>query len=117
MMPVPHGAWVTGEYVQNWGSIVTGHGYIVLTIDDGIVFKIVENLIEQEKKFRLYSLNPVYDPYDVAITEVKEVWKFVHYISSEIPDPAIPQDELLKTIAGLKKDVNLLKHKFKSSLP
>lgn len=117
MMPIPHGAWVTGEFVQNWESIVTGHGYIILTIDDGVVFKVVENLIEQEQKLRLYSLNPVYDPYDVAITEVKEIWKFVHYICSEIPEPAIPQDELLKTIAGLKKDVNFLKHKFKPSLP
>lgn len=114
MLPIPHGAWVTGEFVQNWESIVTGHGYIVLTIDDGIVFKIAENLIEQEQKLRLYSLNPVYEPYEVAIAEVKEVWKFVHYICSEIPEPAIPQDELLKTIAGLKKDVNFLKNRFKN---
>ena len=96
MSPIPHGAWVTGEFVQNWESIV---------------FKVVENLIEQEQKFRLYSLNPVYEPYDIAITEVKEIWKFVHYICSEIPEPSIPQDELLKTIAGLKKDVNFLMNK------
>ena len=111
MSPIPHGAWVTGEFVQNWESIVTGHGYIILTIDDGIAFKIVEDLIEQEQKLRLYSLNPVYEPYDASITEVKEIWKFVHYICSEIPEPSIPQDELLKTIAGLKKDVNFLKNK------
>ena len=109
MLPIPHGAWVTGEFVQDWESIVTGYGYIVLTLDDGIVFKIVENLIENEHKLRLYSLNPVYEPYDIAVSDIKEVWKFIHYISSEIPDPMIPQDELLKTVAGLKKDVNILK--------
>lgn len=112
MLPIPHGAWVTGEYIQDWNTIITGHGYIILTFDDGIVFKIVENMIKEEHFLRLYSLNPIYDPFDVPINQVKEVWKFVHYISSEIPEPMIPHDELLKTVAGLKKDMNFLKKKF-----
>ncbi len=114
MLPIPNKAWVTGEFVQNWESVITGQGYIILTLDDGIVFKVVENLIDKEQKLRLYSLNPVYDPYDVAISDVKEIWKFVHYICSEIPDPMIPQDELLKTVAGLKKDMSALKKRFMS---
>lgn len=112
MLPIPSGAWVTGEFVQDWETMITGHGYIILTLDEGIVFKIIENLIESEHKLRLFSLNPIYEPYEVNISEVKEIWKFVHYISSEIPEPVLPQDELLKTIAGLKKDMNLLKGKF-----
>ena len=111
MLPIPHGAWVTGEYVQDWNTIVTGHAYVVFTLDEGIVFKIVENLIEQEKKLRLYSLNPLYEPFDVPVNEVKEVWKFIHYISSEIPDPMVPRDELMKTVANLKQDMNILKNK------
>lgn len=115
MLPIPHGAWVTGEFVQDWDTVVSGHGYIVLTINDGIVFKIVENLIEEENKLILYSLNPLYEPYNLAISEVKEIWKFVHYICSEIPEPAIPQEELLRTIAGLKKDMKFLKSRFSNN--
>ncbi len=111
MLPIPHGAWVTGEYVQDWNTLITGHAYVVFTLDEGIVFKIVENLIEQEKKLRLYSLNPLYEPFDVPVNEVKEVWKFIHYISSEIPDPMIPRDELMKTVANLKQDMNIMKNK------
>jgi transcriptional regulator with XRE-family HTH domain len=109
MLPIPHGAWVTGEFVQDWNTIISGHGYIILTLDEGIVFKIVENMIKKENKLRLYSLNPVYEPYDITVNEVKEVWKFVHYISSEIPEPALPQDELLRTVANLKKDMTIVK--------
>jgi transcriptional regulator with XRE-family HTH domain len=112
MLPIPHGAWVTGEYLQDWSSLITGHGYIILTLDDGIVFKIVENQLKENHILRLYSLNPIYDPYEVSIGQVKEIWKFVHYISSEIPEPMIPHDELLKTVAGLKKDMIFLKNKF-----
>ena len=42
---------------------------------NGIVFKIVENLMKEEGIIRLYSLNPLYEPYDVPVTEVKEALK------------------------------------------
>lgn len=112
MLPIPSGSYVTGEFVQDWNTIVSGHGYIVFTIDEGIVFKIVENLLETEYKLRLYSLNPVFEPFDIHVNEIKEIWKFVNYISSEIPDPVIPPDELIKTVTGLKQDINLLKSRF-----
>lgn len=114
MLPIPDSSWVTGEFVQDWNTIISGHAYIVFTVDDGIVFKIAENLIESEGMLRLYSLNPLYQPYDVQLTEVKEVWRFVHYISAELPDPVLPKDELLKTVAGLKQDVEKLKSRTKN---
>jgi len=116
MLPIPDGSWVTGEFVQDWTTMVTGHAYIVFTMDDGIVFKVAENLIEEEGKLRLYSLNPLYEPYDVPINEVKEVWKFVNFISSDLPDPVLPKDELLKTVATLKHDVERIKSKTKSGV-
>jgi hypothetical protein len=91
--------------------LLTGYGYIIFTIDEGIVFKIVENLIENEGKLRLYSLNPIYEPFDVSLSEIKEVWKFVNYISAELPEPALPSSELIKTVAGLKRDVAQMKLK------
>lgn len=113
MLPIPDGAWVTGEFVQDWTTIINGYGYIILTLNDGIVFKIVENLIEQERKLRLYSLNPIYEPYDVPISEVIEVWKFVHYISTEIPEPVVPANQLVKTVASIKRELNIIKKQIK----
>ncbi len=111
MLPIPEGSWVTGEYVQDWSQVISGQAYIVFTLDDGIVFKVVENLIKDEGIFRLYSLNPLYEPYDVIVTEVKEMWKFVHFISKELPEPILPQEELLKTVANLKNDMLKIKNK------
>ena len=42
MLPIPDGSWVTGEFVQDWMEVKNGKAYIVFTLDDGIVFKIVE---------------------------------------------------------------------------
>jgi len=111
MLPIPDKAWVTGEYLDDWKQIRSGEAYIVLTMDEGIVFKIVENRMEEEQKISLYSLNPLYEPFDVHVNEIKEVWKFVNYICSEIPDPVLPREDLLKTVVNLKQDMNLLKHR------
>lgn len=111
MLPIPEGSWVTGEYVQDWRQVISGQAYVVFTLDDGIVFKVVENLIKEEGILRLYSLNPLYEPYNVSVNEVKEIWKFVHFISKELPEPILPQEELLKTVASLKTDMLKIKNK------
>jgi transcriptional regulator with XRE-family HTH domain len=112
MLPIPEGSWVTGEFLQDWMNIVSGNAYIVFTLDDGIVFKVVENNIRADGKLILYSLNPMYEPYEVHINEVKEIWKFVNYISEELPDPVIPEKQLIQTVAGMKHDLERLKAKF-----
>ncbi len=116
MLPIPEGSWVTGEFLQDWYNVITGQAYIVFTLDDGIVFKIVENKIGVGGRLVLYSLNPLYDPYEVHISEVKEIWRFVNYISSEIPDPVIPEKQLIRTVAGLKHDLQRIKSRLGSDI-
>lgn len=114
MLPIPHGAWVTCEFVQNWNDLKDGQAYIIFTIEEGIVFKVVENFINDQGILRCYSLNPLYEPFDIPVNEIKEIWKFVNYMSDQIPDPVLPQDELIKTVANLKKDMDKIKINFNS---
>lgn len=109
MLPIPDGSWVTGEFIQNWNLIRDGHPYIILTLDDGILFKVVTNRVKQFGRLTMNSLNPLYDSYDIDIKEVREVWKFVHYISSALPEPNLPREDLTATVAALKKDMDKLK--------
>ena len=111
MLPIPSGSWVTAEFIQDWNSIINGHAYIVVTLDDGVVFKIVENLLKTENKLSLFSLNPAYQQYDVHVAQIKEIWQFVHFISSELPDPIEPKDELFRTMESIRKDVAMIKKK------
>jgi len=116
MLPIPDGSWVTGEFLQDWTEITSGKAYIVFTIDDGIVFKVVENSLATDGKLVLYSLNPIYEPYEVHISEVKEIWKFVNYISSELPDPVMPEKQLFQAVAGMKHDLERIKAKLGSDI-
>jgi transcriptional regulator with XRE-family HTH domain len=109
MLPIPDGSWVTGEFLQDWMDIKSGKAYVVFTMNDGIVFKIIENNITRDGKLVLYSLNPLYEPYDVHINEVKEIWKFVNYISNELPEPVLPEKQIFQSIAVLKNDLERIK--------
>jgi transcriptional regulator with XRE-family HTH domain len=116
MLPIPEGSWVTGEFVQDWLDVISGKAYIVFTMNDGIVFKIVENNLGKTGKLVLYSLNPVYEPYEVHVNEVKEIWKFVNYISSELPDPVIPEKQIIQSITLMKNDLERIKAKLGSDI-
>ncbi len=111
MLPIPDGSWVTGEFLQDWMNIISGKAYVVFTINDGIVFKILENNIVRDGKLVLYSLNPLYEPYEVHVSEVREIWKFVNYISSEIPEPVMPEKQIFQSIAVMKHDLERIKAK------
>lgn len=113
MLPIPDGAMITGEFVQNWHTINSGQAYIILTVSDGVVFKIVDNLLQHEGKLKLYSLNPIYEPFEVPVSDIKEIWKFINFISSEIPEQS-GTDAFAKTMLELKKDIEILKRKIKN---
>jgi len=111
MLPILHGSWVTGEYMQDWTTIKSGEPCVVLTYDEGIVFKVVENHVVDKQMLILHSLNPVYRSYSVEASSVKEIWRFVHYISSEMPPSTATNELLVKTVADLKNDLELMKKK------
>ena len=113
MLPIPDGSYVTGEYVLDWTSMRDGQAYIILTMEDGVVFKVVENKIQDEGKLILHSLNTLYEPFAIPVTEVKEVWKFVNYITSEMPEPNQEKDDLARTVQQLQKKVEAIQIKLK----
>ena len=115
MPPVNNGSYVTGEYVQNWKLIKSGYPYIIVTKDEGIVFKNVENQIDKKTTLLLSSTNPAYEPYEVKISQVLEVWKFVNYISPEMPTPDLSNNQISEALLGLQRDVTKLKNEFRKN--
>jgi transcriptional regulator with XRE-family HTH domain len=109
MEPIPDGAWVTGEFVQDWSSVRDRQAYIILTLEDGIVFKVVENLIHERNSLMLHSLNPAYQPYEVDIRDIREMWRFVNFISPELPQRNMPREEIAEAIAEIRTEVRQIR--------
>lgn len=109
MPPVVDGSYVVGDFIQNWMHIKNGTPCIVITKEDGIVFKVVYNQLAENESFLLVSTNPLYEPYTVHVSEVLEIWKFVNYISPELPEVKIDENAIGKSITQLQKEVHELK--------
>ncbi|WP_288371594.1 LexA family transcriptional regulator [uncultured Algoriphagus sp.] len=76
MLPIPDGAWIVCEYVDDWFGIKDGERYVIVTEQDGVTFKIAYNRISSDQKLLLCSSNPIYPPFDVEIEQVREVWRY-----------------------------------------
>ncbi len=76
MNPLPSGSVVIGENVRDWKTLKSGDTYVIITRNDGIVYKRVTNLLQQgESVLLLNSDNPDYDSYTINASEIVEVWK------------------------------------------
>lgn len=110
MHPIPHGAQVIVEYVEDWTAIPSGTPCIVITHNDGIVFKLVDNRLNEAGVLTLRSLNANYAPYDVQAREIEEVWKFYCYLSKELPDQPTTLDFLKAEIAQIHSGIEQLRY-------
>ncbi len=109
MLPIPSGAFVTGVFIQDWNSLRDKDACIILTIEEGVVFKVVENKIKTEGLLTLHSLNPIYNAYDIPVKDIREIWQFVHYISPEIPENQKTETQyLLESVKKIKEEVKAI---------
>jgi phage repressor protein C with HTH and peptisase S24 domain len=81
MLPIPESSWVTASFIQDWTGIKNGTPYIVVTKDDGLVFKLV---YKNNKQLQLVSTNRIYQPYSIPINQVSEIWKFETWNSFDV---------------------------------
>lgn len=115
MPPVLDGAWVTGEYMQDWNMIKNGHPYIVVTQDEGIVFKVLYNRIDEDGTLLLCSTNPAYEPYSVKVSDILEIWKFVNYINPKFEEPTEHNHgDVGPALRVIQREIGMIKEKVKS---
>ncbi|MDZ4715435.1 MAG: helix-turn-helix domain-containing protein [Cytophagales bacterium] len=101
MLPILPGTIVVGELVENLNAIKSGKPYVLVTQQEGIVYKRVFNYLEESGKLFLVSDNRQYTPYQIDAADVIEIWLAKAYISVEFPDPNAKSDMSMEQLAGL----------------
>lgn len=111
MLPIPSDAYIISQYIENWELIKDNDSYIVLTKDDGVVFKRVSNRISERNEVLLTSDNPAYPPYSIKIDSVLEIWKAVGYICFQLPKGSndLSLERLSNLVLELQKDLSAMK--------
>lgn len=109
MLPIPAGAFVIGSYVADWLQLKDGTLCIlILKGEQDFVFKQVFHAAQEEKALRLKSLNEAYEPYEVSLRDVLEIWQFHSYLTDTLPAPAGNLEQIAATVTTIKKDVQTL---------
>ncbi|MCI4670273.1 MAG: LexA family transcriptional regulator [Bacteroidia bacterium] len=89
MLPLPSGTIIIAQKVEKITDIKDGHTYIVASSEEGLVYKRVylKAQIGQSPLLHLVSDNPSYAPFDLAISDIQQLWKAVMFVSQEFPSP------------------------------
>ena len=93
MLPTPSGSVVIAEKEESFDNIKPTNAYILLSKNEGIVYKRI-NKVNESEELALISDNPVYQPYKVKYTDVLEMWKAVYVLSKA--------DEMINISKGIR---------------
>jgi len=83
MSPMKEGSFVIGRFIEDRTEIISGKTYVLITLNDGMVYKRVYNQIKQSNSLLLVSDNKNYKTFEVSIDEVLELWEFTCSINTQ----------------------------------
>ena len=86
MLPLASGTIVIGEKLERLSDLRDGKTYVLVTRNEGIVYKRVFNYIRDRGVLSLVSDNKRYKPYSIDPMEIHEAWAAKAYVSLEFPD-------------------------------
>jgi transcriptional regulator with XRE-family HTH domain len=109
MMPTPSGSVIVGERVSSLDDVKSNQTYIVVSKNDGIVYKRILKNNKQKNKMTLVSDNPSYQPYTVNADDIIEVWQAQMIISKANTQQRWDVNQLAGLVNNLQQQVSVLK--------
>jgi len=111
MMPTPSGSVIVGEKIENMDSVKNNATYIVVSKSEGIVYKRVVKNNKNKNKLTLVSDNPSFQPYQVQMADVLEMWQAQAVINKVTQHQRWDVDSLVNLVSNLQDQVSSLKKK------
>ncbi len=111
MLPTPSGSVIVGEKVENLDDLKSNQTYIVVSRNEGIVYKRVMKNTRLKNKVTMISDNPAYQPYNLSAEDIMEVWKAQMVISRANQQQRWDVNQLAGMVGNLQEQVNTLKKK------
>jgi transcriptional regulator with XRE-family HTH domain len=112
MMPTPSGSIIVGEKVEgNTEDIKNNEAYIVVSRNEGIVYKRIVKSNRAKNKLTLVSDNPQYQPYQVNAEDIVELWHAQMVLSKVSQQQRWDMNSLASMVSNLQNQVSSLKKK------
>ncbi len=109
MLPTPSGSVIVGEKVEKLDDVKTNNTYIVVSRQEGIVYKRIMKNNRSKSKWTLISDNPTYQPYNVEADDIIEVWQAHMVITKANTQQRWDVNQLAGLVSNLQEQVSTLK--------
>ena len=111
MMPTPSGSIIVGEKIDATNDVKNDQAYIVVSRNEGIVYKRIVKNNKNKNKLTLVSDNPQYQPYQVNTEDVVELWQAQMVISKVSQQQRWDMNSLASMVNNLQTQVSTLNKK------
>lgn len=111
MLPTPSGSVIVAEKLDNLEDVKTNQACIIVSKNEGIVYKRIVRNPKSKSKVTLVSDNSTYHPYTVNSSDIIEVWKANFVISKANTQPRWDVNQLASLVNNLQDQVATLKNK------
>jgi len=117
MPPHQSGSIIVAKYIDSWNDVKNLKTYVIVSKEEGVVYKRVLNKIREKGHLVLMSDNPIYQPYIKNASEILEIWEYHCHIGFHATDGYKQQvdERLLNKIDELSLEVaelgNIMKGK------
>jgi transcriptional regulator with XRE-family HTH domain len=108
MLPTPSGSVIVCEKVENAVDVKNNTTCIVVSKNEGIVYKRVQTT-RTKNKLTLVSDNPSYQPYTVSMEDVLEMWEAQYIIGKAGQQNRWDVNQLASLVNNLKEQVSVMK--------
>lgn len=112
MLPTPSGSIIVGEKINSLDDAKSSTAFIVVSRNEGIVYKRVEKSNRNKSKITLVSDNPSYQPYQVNAEDILELWQAQMVITKVASQQRWDVNQLASLVSNLQEQVTVLKKKY-----
>jgi transcriptional regulator with XRE-family HTH domain len=109
MLPTPSGSVIVGEKMENLDDVKNNAACIVISRNEGIVYKRVQKNGRQKSKLTLVSDNPTFHPYTVNAEDVLEMWQAQVVIAKANTQQRWDMNQLANIVTDLQEQVTSMK--------
>lgn len=112
MLPTPSGSVIVGQKISSLEDAKNNTPFIVVSRNEGIVYKRVEKNNRNKSKITLVSDNPSYQPYQVNAEDILELWQAQMVITKVASQQRWDVNQLASLVSNLQDQVTVLKKKY-----
>jgi transcriptional regulator with XRE-family HTH domain len=111
MLPTPSGSVIVAEKLDDPENVKSNFTYVVVSRNEGIVYKRVMKNNKLKNKLTLISDNTVFQPYSVNMEDIIEIWKAEMVLSKANVAQRWDVNQLASLVSNLQDQVSTLKRK------